>query len=64
MNEGYIYIITTKEGREYAFNDFNLVEQFVDTLQNGTFYFRKIKVVENQQELDTIINNDQQTQPQ
>ena len=37
-----IYLVTTNESEEFAFNDIKLVEEFIAPLKNGTFYFRKV----------------------
>ena len=42
----HIFLVTTKEGAEYAFNEFKLVEQFIAPLKNGSFYFRKTAILE------------------
>ncbi len=59
-----IFVITTSDGSEFAFNDFKLVEEFIAPLKNGTFYFRKVAIIENKQELDLFSNQEQQNQPQ
>jgi len=59
-----VYLITKDDGTEFAFYDFKLVEQFIAPLKNGTFYFRKVAILENQQELDLFSNNNHQNQPQ
>ena len=59
-----IFVITTNDGSEFAFNDFKLVEEFIAPLKNGTFYFRKVAIIENKQELDLFSNKEQQNQPQ
>lgn len=56
-------MITTEDGSEFAFYDFKLVEKFIAPLKNGTFYFRKVSIIENEQELNTHANS-QQNQPQ
>ena len=58
-----IYFITTDDGSEFAFYDFNLVEKFIEPLKNGTFYFRKVAILENEQELDLFSKTNQQNQP-
>ena len=60
-----IFLVTTKEGADYAFNNFKLVEQFIAPLKNGSFYFRKIAVLENEKEVELLSNYEQsQNQPQ
>lgn len=59
-----LYIITRNDGSEFAFFDFKLVEKFIEPLKNGTFYFRKVAILENEQELNLFSNNNQQNQPQ
>ena len=59
-----IYIVTKDDGSEFAFIDFKLVENFIAPLKNGTFYFRKVAILENQQDLDLFTNDNQQNQPQ
>lgn len=63
-----LYMVTTENGSEFAFDDFKLVEQFIAPLKNGTFYFRKVAVLENKQEVEMFSNYEQnvnqQNQPQ
>ena len=58
-----IYLVTTNESEEFAFNDIKLVEEFIAPLKNGTFYFRKVAIIENKQELD-LFSKKEQNQPQ
>ena len=59
-----LYLITTQDGSEFAFYDFKLVEEFIKPLKNGTFYFRKVAIIENKQDLELSTNIRQQNQPQ
>lgn len=42
-----IYIITLKDDKEYAFEDFNLLNKLIAPLPNGSFYFRKVQISKN-----------------
>ena len=56
----YIYIVENlKNGKEYAFYDFELVERYIKTLQNGTFNFKKIEICE-EHTIDEIIEEAEQ----
>ena len=59
-----IYIVTTNDGYEFAFFDLEVLEEFIKPLQNGSFYFRKVQILEDQYDLNSIKNNEQQNQPQ
>lgn len=61
-----LYIVSLYDGTEYTFEDFKLVDEYIKPLKNGSFYFRKINLIENKQDLNQAmyILQEEQNQPQ
>ena len=61
-----LYIVSLFDGSEFVFEEFKLVEEFIKPLKNGSFYFRKVKLIENKQDLNNAMQilNGEQNQPQ